>query len=418
MHTPRIIVRILAIVAGATITVSLLLAQSGGGKGGATGGAGGNATGGSSNTGGFPGNSGGINSRPGSIYNPTNPGATSPGDTRPIFLSGKVMFSDGTAPTEPIMIERVCNGTPRPEGYTDSKGRFSFQLGENRTAALADASYDPNFGRIGRPNNAGGGIRESELWGCDLRASLAGFRSDTVSLASRRSMDNPEVGTIILHRNANVEGLTTSATNALAPKAARSSYEKGMEAIKKTKLDEAKKDFEKAVELYPKYAYAWFELGKLQEQRDHAEEARKAYEQALAADSKYINPYERLYIMAAKDSKWQEVAEGTDRVLRLNPYDFPSAYYFNGLANLQLNHLDAAEKSMREAIKLDTAHRNPRSGYILGVILAQKQEFTASADLLREYLKVVQDGKEADFVRTQLADVEKFAQAKAETKQP
>jgi len=406
---------VVRILTGLVLAAALAAAQQGGGRAGGGAGA---TTGGTPNTGGFPGNNGGINSRPGSISNsPTNPGATFPGDVpRPIFLSGKVMLNDGTAPSEPVLIERVCNGTPRPEGYTDSKGRFSFQLGENRTAALADASYDPGFGRSGRTNNPMGGIRESELWGCDLRASLAGFRSDMVSLASRRSMDNPDVGTIVLHRNANVEGLTTSATSALAPKDAHKSYEKGVEAAKKGKPDEAQKDFEKAVELYPKYASAWFELGKLHEQRDHTDDARKAYEQALAADSKYINPYERLYMLAAKDSKWQEVADGTDRVLRLNPYDFPSAYYFNGLANLQLDHLDVAEKSMREAIKLDAARRNPRSGYILGVILAQRQDFAASADLLREYLKVVPAGKEADLVRKQLADVEKFAQAKTEVK--
>jgi tetratricopeptide (TPR) repeat protein len=407
MRTLAIVVRILT---GIALTAALAAAQ----KGGAAGGASGGTTGTGANTGGF--GSGGVTSRPGSISNvPANPGGI--GDSaRPIFLSGKVMLSDGTAPSEPVLIERVCSGTPRPEGYTDSKGRFSFQLGENRMA-IADASYDPALGAGGRTNSLNGGVRESALWACDLRASLAGFRSDMVSLASRRSMDNPDVGTIVLHRNANVEGLTTSATSALASKDARKSYEKGVEAAKKGKPDEAQKDFEKAVELYPKYASAWFELGKIDEQRDRVEDARKAYAQALAADSKYINPSERLYMLAAKEAKWQEVADTTDRVMRLNPYDFPSAFYFNGVANLQLDHLDVAENSMREAIKLDPGRRNPRSGYVLGVILARKQEFTASADLLRDYLKVAPEGREAEVVRKQLADVEKFAQAKAEVKQ-
>ena len=67
---------------------------------------------------------------------------------RPIFLSGKVMLEDGTPPPEPVIVERVCNGTPRPEGYTDRKGRFSFELGRN-THMMADASVgsmnDPAF---------------------------------------------------------------------------------------------------------------------------------------------------------------------------------------------------------------------------------------------------------------------------------
>jgi len=72
---------------------------------------------------------------------PTNPGQTSPYPgqqtdrnqypemQRVFFFSGKVMMDDGTPPPETAVIERVCNGVPRPEAYTDSKGRFNFQLG-------------------------------------------------------------------------------------------------------------------------------------------------------------------------------------------------------------------------------------------------------------------------------------------------
>jgi hypothetical protein len=34
---------------------------------------------------------------------------------RPIFLSGKVIMEDGTPPPDSVVIERVCNGMPRPE---------------------------------------------------------------------------------------------------------------------------------------------------------------------------------------------------------------------------------------------------------------------------------------------------------------
>ena len=43
---------------------------------------------------------------------------------RPIFISGKVMLQDGTPPPDSVVIERVCNGLARPEGYTDSKGQI------------------------------------------------------------------------------------------------------------------------------------------------------------------------------------------------------------------------------------------------------------------------------------------------------
>ena len=49
----------------------------------------------------------------------------------PVFVSGRVMLEDGTAPTESVAIERVCaSGSPHTEGYTDGKGYFSIELGQ------------------------------------------------------------------------------------------------------------------------------------------------------------------------------------------------------------------------------------------------------------------------------------------------
>ncbi|MCX6634869.1 MAG: hypothetical protein NT090_07275, partial [Acidobacteria bacterium] len=150
---------------------------------------------------------------------------------RPIFLSGKVVLDDGTPPPDSVVIERVCNGIARPEAYTDSKGRFSFQLGQNMNV-MPDASVGSSadsgvFGGSSRTQAGGGsGLSERDLMGCELRANLPGFRSEVVNLAGRRVMDNPDVGTIILKRLANVEGMTISATTALAPKDARKSFDK------------------------------------------------------------------------------------------------------------------------------------------------------------------------------------------------
>jgi tetratricopeptide repeat protein len=232
---------------------------------------------------------------------PNSPG-NFPGDApHPMLINGKVMIDDGTAPSEPVRIERVCGGRARPETFSDSKGRFQFTMGQEQDM-MPDASESAGRVSGSSPNS---GVRESQLIGCDLRAVLAGFRSDTVSLANHRYLDSPDIGTIVLHRMSNVEGLTISATSALAPKDARRDYEKGLESAKKGKPDDAQKNFEKAVEIYPKYAAAWYELGKTYEQRDHRDQARNAYNQSLTADSKYINPYERLYMMATNGRKPQ-----------------------------------------------------------------------------------------------------------------
>ena len=118
-------------------------------------------------------------------------------------------------------------------------------------------------------------------------------------------------------------------------------------------------------------------------------------------------------MIAFHEGKWQEVADASDRVMHLDPYDYPGAYYYNAVANLQLRNFGPAEKSAREALKLDTQHTNPQILYVLGIILAQKQDYAGAAEHLRAYLRVAPDAKESDRVRKQLADLEKTIEAKA-----
>src|SRR5262249_35572558 len=129
---------------------------------------------------------------------------------------------------------------------------------------------------------------ESRFMNCELRARLAGYRSQTVSLANRRAMDNPGIGTILLHLLAPCEGPTVSATALDIPRDARKSFDKGQEAVKKGKLDDAVKSYSKAVELYQSYAAAWFELGRIQASSGDQYTARGSFNQAIKADSKFV----------------------------------------------------------------------------------------------------------------------------------
>jgi tetratricopeptide (TPR) repeat protein len=324
-------------------------------------------------------------------------------------------LQDGSVPPQPALIERICTGQAHPEGYTDAKGTFSIRLGQE-LEVIPDASETPDRNTATR-SNPGGGIRDSQLVNCDLRFVLNGFRSELVSLSNRKYMDNPDIGTVLLHQQSKVEGLTLSATTALAPKDATKAYQRGLEALKKNKVDDAEKEFEKAVGVYPKFAEAWFDLGVVHERFAHTEEARYAYAQSIAADSKFIHPYERLYLLAFKESKWHEVADNSDRVLRLDPIDYPAAYYYNAIANLQLNNLPVAEKSARQSIALDARGQNPQGLYVLGVILSRKKDYTGAAENIRAYLKAAPDGKEADQARKHLADLDRMLASAAPPQQ-
>jgi len=334
------------------------------------------------------------------------------------------MLEDGTAPVGPVTIETVCNGSPHAEGYTDSRGYFSIELGA-RNGVIQDASEFGSSrgtnatGMMGTSGSSSGALGspmtpERKYMGCDLQAKLAGYRSQTVALAGRRSMDNPDVGTILMHRNGPAEeGKTISAVSLAAPKDARKAYEKGLEAIKKKKFEDAQASFEKAVESYPKYAAAWYELGMLQQGQGKPDMARKYFDKALECDPKFVQPYLQISILELQAQRWRGLADVTDKVVRLDPFDYPQAFFFNSVANYNLQNMEAAEKSALAAERLDTRHAFPKVSHLLGMILALKKDYVGAAERFKAYLQFAPEATDAAKVRSQLAEVEKITAATA-----
>ena len=102
---------------------------------------------------------------------------------------------------------------------------------------VADASLDSGGNsRSGRTDYqiAAGSVPTSELMtagslvNCDLRAQMPGYRSDVLHLDRIGMLERSDVGTIVLHRMAGVQGLTVSATTMAAPKESARAYQEGL----------------------------------------------------------------------------------------------------------------------------------------------------------------------------------------------
>ncbi len=336
----------------------------------------------------------------------------------PVYLSGKVVAEDGAPVTQNATIERVCGGMSKTVAYTDSKGRFTFQWGD-RNLTVTDAS-DAGSGR--NANNGFGGSQSAgganalaadpfgnRMMNCILRANVAGYTSDTIDLFNRRTADNPDVGTIVLHRITGVEGSSISVTSMMAPREARKAYEHGLQVLLKNKPAEAGKDFEKAVALYPNYADAWVSLGKLRLQQQSVEPARAALKKAMDADPKLVVPYIELGLLAAKGANWAESARYLDRAVELDPVEFPQAWYADAVANYNLKKYDPAEKAARAAVKLDSRHANPRADYLLGLILAEKKDYAGATAELTTYIQLAPNAPDVAQVKDQLGQLGKLA---------
>ncbi len=359
-----------------------------------------------------------------------NPAMTAPANTRggpfdgsrQIFISGRVMFEDGSPINHDVAIERVCNGSSRIEGHADSKGRFSIALGQPNTTFQDASTYGdtgsgspstnaPLGGASGSSIGSGGpgssvGTSTAALAGCDLRASYPGYRSDSVVLAEHRALDNPDIGTIVLHRLGSVLGTTISLTTAMAPKDAAKAYAKGMEALSKENEDLAERQFRKAVDIYPQYAIAWFELGRIEQRSRRIEAARHSFEQARQADPKYVSPVARLAGLDVEQQKWPEAVETSSKGLALNPVEFPDLWYYNAVSLYRTGKPDDAVKSARECLKLDTQHKHPSALLVLASVSAERSDWAGAVRNFHDYLQLAPDAENAGAVRKQLADVE------------
>ncbi len=122
-------------------------------------------------------------------------------------------------------------------------------------------------------------------------------------------------------------------------------------------------------------------------------------------------PYLELGLLAAKDGKWEESGRYLDRAVELDPIDFPQAWYADAVANYNLKKYDAAEKSARAAVKLDQRHVNPRSDYLLGLVLVEKKDYAGAAEELTMFMKLAPNAPDLAQVKDRLGQIEKLAGA-------
>lgn len=330
---------------------------------------------------------------------------------RPIFVTGDVRLADGRALPEKAEIELVCHGRAQPQGKTGEDGSFSVQLGADRFRGASDASVsstaiEAGFGGALAGQTQVDGMSVMSLLGCTLRAALPGYRSESIDLSRLRLGDSPNVGTIVLHQTAGVEGASVSATGLSAPRNARNALDRARQQRAKGRLAEAEKELATATGLHPKYAEAWQELGGVLEAQRRLPEARKAYLEAVASDGRFTPPLLGLARLSATERDWQQTLERCAALLRLNPFEFPQGYYFRAVALYNLKRDDEALESALQAVKLDTSRQVPLAEQLLGVLYSGRGDYKAAVERFRNYIQYAPPNADLSAVRALLAEAE------------
>lgn len=316
-----------------------------------------------------------------------------------ISISGRVLTQEGSPPVDSAVLELVCGIRSDVVGQSDAKGRFAVSLGVR--GENAGARQSASYGIGGSADRS-----ERQLNGCEIRASLPGYRSTAVELTGRKLNDNPNIGVIVLTYIGKVDARTVSFTSLNAPKSARKAWQRGDSLMKKRRFQEAKRCLETALALHPQYAEAFYDLGIANLNLKRKEEAVAALEQSVRADPKYIKPHLLLLELSLTSNNWQRILAASESVLSLDAHSYPHVWYFNALAHLQLGNSEHAQRSALQTLKLDEARRFPKTLHILGLAQASLNDLRAAAKSLHEYLSLEPGAKDIDTVRIQLGEIE------------
>jgi tetratricopeptide (TPR) repeat protein len=338
----------------------------------------------------------------------TNLPSQMPSETnRPVSITGQVVLEGGTPLSEPAAILRVCGSMVHREVVTASDGKFTVILNDtNANGTLQGASEGGGTNEFGA--RLGGGqvsqTTRTQLWGCELRASLAGYVSSSVSLAGKDFSTPINIGPIVLRKSGGGDSaLSISAISAKAPEDAKKEYAKGLDEFSKKKYPEAEKHLAKAVEIYPQYAMAWDLRGREQRMQQLNKSAEDSFLAAIKADEKFIPPYLQLAGLYAANGLWEDTLRPAGKVIEIDPVHYPDAYFLNALALYNLQQLEPAETSARKAIESDKEHRYPRAELLLGWILQAKGDKPGAAEHYRAYLKLEPTTAEAPKIKAFLA---------------
>lgn len=326
------------------------------------------------------------------------------GQFRPLYLSGKVTFEDGTPPPENTVVELWCGGQREPQEHTNREGKFNFRVGGDQSRAITDSQRQIPGAAVG----ASGADRSFvSLTNCELQAALPGYTSSKIFLGRRSVFESSDVGTIILRSVAKGEGTFVSANTLSAPNDARKAFEKGKKEMdkKKPNPDKAAKELQKAVEIYPQFAAAWNLLGEARAARNDIDGAREAFTKAMESDPKFVPPCLSLALMELKRQRLGEAVKYTDHVIQLLP-ELAEAHFYRAVASMSQGDFATAEESIRIVQAGPEAGKFPRTHFMLGNILAQKGDIPNAAAEFRRYLQVEPSSNAAEAVRKQLSEWE------------
>jgi len=289
-------------------------------------------------------------------------------ERRGYHLEIDVTIRDGTREilSVPADVKLYLNGTQCDEGST-SNGRIYFTVSDlgNFTVFVEAAGYKPgqNEVKISEPDRA-----QVEV--------------------------NPQ-------REASSSSTTGAAGNPILAPKAKEALDKGMQALREDKLDEAEKALDEAIKLAPNNPNVLYVQGVLDLKKREWIKAQSVLEKATQMEPNSARALAALGMALCNQRKYAEAIPPLEKSVQLDAasgwethWSLAQSYYQN--------------KRYEEALKFSQQAQTESNGQVPHVALLVAQALTAvgryedSANVLRELLKNHSDGQEAVTARRYL----------------
>lgn len=196
---------------------------------------------------------------------------------------------------------------------------------------------------------------------------------------------------------------TVSLRSLQVPDKVQNEHQKACTALRSENLAESEKHLRKALQLYSPDALGWVMLAKVLEANQRWDEASRACSEAIVHDPSYWPAVLCIAEIDAREQKWTESLELSNRALSLNVDSKRFAYYLSAIALVNLDKVGDAESRALEAERLDSDHQLPPLRLVLARIDEVKGDRPGAVTQLRECFKYAKNSPAGDLAKQELS---------------
>jgi len=198
-------------------------------------------------------------------------------------------------------------------------------------------------------------------------------------------------------------GATVSAVVLSVPERALREYAEAQRCLSRRQSDCAVAHLQRAVEIAPRFAAAWNRLGTIAYQTRRYSDAEANFRRALEADAEAFEPLANLGGVLLNLGQPEQAIGYNRRAVERRPNDALANSQL-GLSYFESGDLEAAEKYLRTAVRLDPAHfSHPQ--LILAEIYRRRGDQSAERAALNSFLELHPDSPEAAGIRQKMASL-------------